>query len=231
MAKTGIEYQVSKIGAIIIARDQSTRCPGKALADVCGEPALLRMINRVRQANYIHDVIIATTEDSPRIVDFCKDYKISYSVGSTDDILDRTYWCAKEHKLDLIFRTWGDCIVIDPVVINEVINDHLSFGSDYTYLVGYPKGINGGVLEFQTLEYLWNTIEDPEWRAWFQRWCCKNMKTRGYSFYKPLDSISWCVDYPKNLEFTRIVFKELGDHLFAWEEVLELWLKLNPLPI
>ena len=228
MTKTGVEYDAAKIGMIIIARDHSVRCPGKALADVAGKPALWQMVHRISQANYIHDVIIATTEDSPRIIEFCKEYGISYSVGNAEDILDRTYQCAKEHKLDIIARSWGDCLVLDPVVVNELINDHLSFGYDYTYLIGYPKGINAGVLSFDKLEYAWKTITDRKWRMWFQRWFCLNMKARGYSYFKPLDSISWCVDYPQDLEFNRLVFEQLGDHLFTWEEVLELWLKTYP---
>jgi len=217
------EYDIAKIGMVIIARDHSTRCPGKALADVEGKPALVRMVDRCRKANYIHDVIIATTEDSPRIVEMCKENDISYFIGSEDDILDRTYQCAKAYKLDIIARSWGDCIVLDPFVLNELINDHLSFGYDYTYLVGYPKGINAGVLEFDVLEHAWKTIEDVQWRLWFQRWFCKNMKSRGYSHYEPLDSISWCVDYPVDLEFVRFVYRKMGRDDFKWQEVLELW--------
>ena len=63
------EYPMTSVGAIIIAREHSERCPGKALADIEGKPALYRMVERVREANYIEDVIIATSYDSPTSVD------------------------------------------------------------------------------------------------------------------------------------------------------------------
>lgn len=219
----GNEYSMINVGAVIIARDHSTRCPDKALALIEGEPALWRMIERVWFSNYITNVVIATTEDSPRIIDFCKEYKISYTVGSVEDVLDRTYQAAKEHNLDYIVRSWGDCIMIDPYIMNEVINDHLSFGYDYTYMVGYPKGLNCGVLSKEALEKAWNTIVDPKDRMFFQRWFAKNLKTREFSYHKTLDSVSWCVDYPADLEFVRKVFKELynKDKPFTMNDVFE----------
>lgn len=226
----GNEYPMLKVGMVIIARDHSTRLPGKALADVEGKPALLRMVERVRKANYITDVIIATSDDSPRIIDFCKENNIHYSVGSVEDVLDRTYKAAKKYELDIVVRSWGDCILIDPYVVNEVINDHLSFGYDYTYNVGYPKGLNCGVLDFSALEKAWKEIKLPSDRMFFQRWFAKNLKTREYKYYKTLDSISWCVDYAEDLEFVRYVFREMqlkGHDNFRWKEVLGLWEKWN----
>lgn len=221
----GNEYPMTNIGAVIMARDQSTRCPGKALADIMGEPALYRMVERVRVANYIMDVVIATSEDSPRIVDFCQKYGIHCTIGDINDTLSRTYKSALEHNIGTVVRLWGDSILIDPYVVNDVINHHLGYGADYTYNIGFPKGLNCHVLDFNMLKELHETLTEPIDRMFWARWVMKNKNSIAYSNYKPLDSVSFCVDYPDDLEFTRHVFEKQNGKIFRWEEVLPLWLE------
>ena len=44
--------------AFIQARMGSTRLPGKVLADIAGQPALLRIVNRVRAAELVDTVVV-----------------------------------------------------------------------------------------------------------------------------------------------------------------------------
>ena len=50
--------------AIVQARMESTRVPGKILMDLAGEPMLVRCMNRVRRASLVDDVLVATTDRS-----------------------------------------------------------------------------------------------------------------------------------------------------------------------
>ena len=222
----GKEYQMINVGAVIVARDHSTRCPGKVLADLHGEPLLYRMVERLRVANYITDVVVATSEDSPRIIDFCKQYDIHCTVGSVDDMLSRTTKAADEYELDIIARVWGDCPIIDPYLVNDILNHHIGYYSDYTYNIGFPKGLNCHVIEHNVLKELDKELQSPRDRMWFARWLMINRKTREYSNYKHLDSISWCVDYPEDLEFARYVYSKLykKGEPFRWEGVMPIWL-------
>jgi len=45
--------------AIIPARYDSSRFPGKALADLCGKPMIVHVYERVRQARGLEAVIVA----------------------------------------------------------------------------------------------------------------------------------------------------------------------------
>lgn len=58
-----------KILGIIPARFESTRFPGKPLADIDGMPLIQRVYNQVSMSDYLDEVIIAT--DHPLIMEKC----------------------------------------------------------------------------------------------------------------------------------------------------------------
>ena len=66
-------------GAVIQARMNSSRLPGKILSKIDGEPLLGILVNRLRHAKTLDKIIVATTgspKDGP-IVEFCQKETIS----------------------------------------------------------------------------------------------------------------------------------------------------------
>ncbi len=101
----------------------STRLPGKVLLDLGGRPVLERMIERVKRAKNVTETVVATTTDASddAIVELCKKLDTPVFRGSLPDVLDRYYQCALEYKADYVVRLTGDCPLIDPELIDEVI--------------------------------------------------------------------------------------------------------------
>ena len=64
--KEGIKM---KITAVIPARYDSTRFPGKPLVDICGKPMVWWVYQEAKKVNEYEDVIIAT--DSEKIITVC----------------------------------------------------------------------------------------------------------------------------------------------------------------
>ena len=98
------------IMAIIQARMGSTRLPGKMMAMVAGEPLIWHVVHRVRQAQTVDEVVLATSS-SPRddvIAQFCRERDIACYRGSENDLLDRFYQASKEHRADAVVRVCGD---------------------------------------------------------------------------------------------------------------------------
>lgn len=62
--------------AIIPARYQSTRFPGKPLADICGKPMLWWVYSRIKDINVFMDVVCAIDDERIRIV--CEKLNINY---------------------------------------------------------------------------------------------------------------------------------------------------------
>lgn len=52
---------MGKVNVIVAARMTSSRLPGKILMELGGRPALVCLIERLKQSKYIHNIVIATT--------------------------------------------------------------------------------------------------------------------------------------------------------------------------
>lgn len=111
----------------------STRLPGKVLLDLSGEPVLMRVVERVRQAKKVSDVIVATSVDSSDdvIFKFCRVRNIRVTRGALDDVLARYDLAASQSDADVIVRITSDCPLIDPHIIDECIGAFEEGGYDY----------------------------------------------------------------------------------------------------
>lgn len=151
------------IYAIVQARMGSTRVPGKVMLDLCGSPVIEHVINRLKKSTLIDEIIIATSEDpnNQPLIDFCIKNGTSYFVGSEDDVLDRYYQTAKANNIndeDIVIRITSDCPLIDPFVVDKVIEEHISTNNDYTANViecTYPDGLDCEVFNFSILKDTW----------------------------------------------------------------------------
>ena len=105
-----------KVIAIIQAHMSSTRLPGKILKPLCGEPALYRMIERVRQSKLLDDIVIATSTLScdDIIVKKCNEWGVCTFRGSDTDVLSRYWGAAQEYPADVYVRITSDCPCFDP---------------------------------------------------------------------------------------------------------------------
>src|SRR5512133_4166659 len=112
-----------RVVAIIQARMSSTRLPGKVLLDIGGRTVLDRMIERVKHSKLVSETVVATTTDSSDdpIVALCEQLGTLVFRGSLPDVLDRYYQCARQFKAEIVVRLTGDCPLIDPELIDDVI--------------------------------------------------------------------------------------------------------------
>ena len=146
-----------KIAAIIQARITSTRLPGKVLMDIEGKPMLWHVINRLKFSEKLDNIILAIpdTKESDVLEKFVKENNIKYFRGSKEDVLSRYYETAKKFKIDVIVRITSDCPLIDPKIVDLVIQKHLDSETDYTSNTlerTFPRGLDVEVFNFKVLE-------------------------------------------------------------------------------
>jgi 3-deoxy-manno-octulosonate cytidylyltransferase (CMP-KDO synthetase) len=113
--------QASRIVALIPARYDSSRFPGKALADLCGKPMIVHVYERVRQARGLENVIVAT--DDRRIADVVTRYggaaRMTQSSHRTGT--DRIAEVALDLDCDIVVNPQGDEPLLDPRMIEDVV--------------------------------------------------------------------------------------------------------------
>lgn len=150
----------SKIAAIIQARLGSTRLPGKILKEVSGMPILWHVVNRLSYSKLIDEIIIATTDlaEDDRVQDFCERNNILFYRGSSEDVLSRYYETASKFEAGAIIRITSDCPVIDPVIIDRMLEyylkENLSGSMDYLNNVmprTFPRGLDTEIFSFRAL--------------------------------------------------------------------------------
>ncbi len=99
--------------AVIPARYQSSRMPGKPLADILGRPMIWWVYEEARKCPALDGVLIAT--DDERIVEVCRRYGMNWEMTSPDhDTPTGRIWeVSTRVEADLYLQVMGDEPLID----------------------------------------------------------------------------------------------------------------------
>ncbi len=112
---------MDKIIAVIPARYDSTRFPGKPLAHIMGKPMIQWVYERVKKSDTIVNVIVAT--DDRRIYDCVKDFGGNVCMtGECNSGTDRVYEAVKKLDFDVVINVQGDEPTIKSQEINELVD-------------------------------------------------------------------------------------------------------------
>ena len=113
-----------KTVAVIPARYASTRLPGKPLKDICGKPMIWWVYDRVKKAEKIDRIIVAT--DDKRIVDCCDKYDIpSFMTGEHNTAANRLQELSKSIDADFYLQVNGDEPLIQYELLTMAIPDEV----------------------------------------------------------------------------------------------------------
>lgn len=150
----------------IEARMRSTRLPGKVLRPILGRPMLARMIERLRRVRFADGIVIATTDHpaDDEIVALATELGVGCHRGSESDVLGRVLGAARAAGAELIVETTGDCPLIDPGVIDQLIQTFHSNQVDYCANVmtpSYPRGLDAQVFSTRVLAEVAALTDDP----------------------------------------------------------------------
>ena len=219
------------IAAIVQARVGSRRLPGKTLADICGRPLLVHVIERIRPSRWVEEIVVATTdalEDRP-VLDLARPCGAVGVAGSVDDVLDRYYRAARAVSADLVLRVTADDPFRDPVLMDRVVgalqtDDTLDYAAtDSTF----PEGAGCEAFTFSALEKAWRRARLPSEREHVTPYILNHpeqFKTQIIAGDRDLSRYRWTVDYPADLRFAREIYARLyrPGRVFGMEALLAL---------
>jgi spore coat polysaccharide biosynthesis protein SpsF len=146
----------------------SSRLPGKIMKELNGKPILQHIIDFLKFSKMVEKIVIATTnlQEDDVVDSFAKKLGIDCFRGSSENVLDRFYKCAKKYKANLIIRLTADNPLINPKIIDDLINLCKKFDCDYAsncLNLTYPYGYSTcEIFTFSTLSKLYETQKDPK---------------------------------------------------------------------
>lgn len=226
--------KTKKTAAIIQARMGSSRLPGKVMKELTGKPVLWHVIERVKQAKNIDQIIIATTTHKRDKIIFEKaeEWGVKPYQGSEEDVLARYYEAANKYDIDTVVRITSDCPLIDPHIIDEIVGYYNKI--DYTLVTNagsdlnnrtYPRGLDTEVFSFEVLEKAYNKAEEKYQREHVTPYIYENYEDIFY--YKNNEDLSnyrLTLDTKEDFELIKILYDKLykGEHNFYLNEIIEV---------
>lgn len=205
--------------ATIEARMTSSRLPGKIMKEIIGRPLLERLVERVRRASLVDEVIVATTVNpqDDAVEKWAAQAGISIYRGSEDDVLLRVLEAAKAYSGDIIIELTGDCPLLDPAMIDEVVQFYLD--NDYDYVSNilertYPRGFDIQVFSTAVLDEVNRLTQDPADHEHVSLYIYEHperYRCGGLRAPEPLCAPDFrlCVDTADDLEVIRKIFDAL----------------------
>lgn len=111
----------------------SSRLPGKVLADLLGRPMLARLIERVAMASAVDRIVVATTvnPEDDAIESLARQLGVGCYRGSVEDVMGRVLEAAQVYGADHILALTGDNPLVDPELIDDVVEFYKSGEYDY----------------------------------------------------------------------------------------------------
>jgi len=220
------------IGCIIQARMGSSRLPGKAMKKLNNEiPMLKFQLEQLKFSRYINKIIIATTtlENDNFIIDFCEQNNLEYFRGSSEDVLDRYYNCAKKFEFPIIVRITSDNPLIDPEIVDKVINEFLNSKCDYMtteYPKTFPLGFAVEIFNFKSLEKAWKDSRLPSEREHVTPYLIKNkdlFEHKNYSYHQNISHLRCTVDTDDDFKLIEKIIKKIETRPIHLINVMELF--------
>jgi glutamate-1-semialdehyde 2,1-aminomutase len=208
----------------------SRRLPGKVLAQLGGVPLIELLLHRLARSREIGATVVAIPGDhgNEPLARFLHDRGHDVYAGSETDVLDRYYQAARSRGADVVVRVTGDCPLVDPAIVDEVIAAFRRSGAEYgsnTNPPTFPDGLDVEVFSFAALERAWHEAREPRDREHVTPYIVRSEGDRRVSVRHSTDLSGrrWTVDEPEDLAVLDRVVEHFGGRRdFSWLEVLAL---------
>jgi len=155
--------------AIIQARMGSSRLPGKVLLGLNCDPVLAHDVRRVRKATTIDTIIVATsTETADDVIEqICVERGIPVHRGSETNVQQRVFDAAIADDTDVVVRITADCPLLDPDVIDAVVETLQQTNADYASNIQqrtFPRGLDVEAFTFESFRRVHTEATEPHHR-------------------------------------------------------------------
>jgi len=210
----------------------STRLPGKVMKKIESNNTVLSyVISQLKNCKTLDKIIIATTtlDEDNIISDFANNNDIDCFRGSSDDVLDRHYQCAKKFSCTDIVRIPSDKPLIDPILVDKIVNEYKKNSFDYisNFLTEtFPSGAEVEIFSFKTLEKTWKEAKKPSEREHVVPYIMNNPKIfhlHNYSNTEDFSKLRYVVDRKEDLEVVKNIVARIDHRPILMEDIIKIF--------
>ncbi|MFH0977101.1 MAG: glycosyltransferase family protein [Spirochaetota bacterium] len=151
------------VTAIIQARMQSKRLPGKAMYTLGGKPLLYHVIERTKAIEHVDKVVLATGEgiENEPLINLALSMGIDVYAGSLDNVLERYYMASEKYGGEFIVRVTADNPFTDAEYASMIVDFALESKSDLCSLTNLPLGAAVEVIKKEALDQAYKMSSEP----------------------------------------------------------------------
>ena len=218
-----------KTSIILQARMGSSRLPGKVLKEINGITLLEFLLKQISYCKSIDEIIVATTTEKIDDVIFnkCKDLNVTVFRGSELNVLDRYYQCAKTYSIENIVRITADNPLIDPQIIDQVVEIYKKNQFDYVSnceVRTFPSGTEVEVFSFSSLQRAKNEAADKYELEHVTPYIINKEKFRIFCLKRDVNisHLRWTVDRKEDLIFIQKIYEQFRKEPILLEDILEI---------
>ncbi|MBY6930300.1 cytidylyltransferase domain-containing protein [Clostridium botulinum] len=156
-----------KVICIVQARMGSERLPGKVIKSVLGKPMILHTLDRLSKSRYIDKLVLATSEKETEepLVNICENAGYEVFRGDECNVLKRykdavDYYMQSDEDVAVV-RITGDCPLIDPIIVDNVITHFMMHDYDYVRLDvpnSFVRGFDVEVFSREAFNKAYDTV-------------------------------------------------------------------------
>ncbi len=222
----------ARILGVLQARTTSSRLPGKVLLPVLGRPMILRQIERLKRAQRMDALVLATSTDpsDDALAAAVATSGIPVHRGSLDNVLERFIGAAIPFHPEWVVRLTGDCPLADPQLIDRLITETLAAGADYgsTALAPtFPDGLDAEIVRFDLLRQIACEPRTSAEREHVTLVIHRNpdlFQLHSVTGSPNLSALRWTVDEPRDFTFVTAVYEALypSNPAFRTDDILRL---------
>lgn len=218
-----------KVVAIIQARMGSTRLKGKVLKRILDIPMIVITLKRLKKSKYIDKIVLATSnkKENDELCDVVKKAGFEVFRGDEDNVLKRYVDCIKCYSGDVVVRITGDCPLVDPIIVDNVISYYQINNYDYVRLDvpnTFIRGFDVEVFSKQVLFKTYSLAKEKKYTEHVTSYIYNHKDefsigiVKGNSFYNKNYRI--CVDTEEDFEVVRKIFEHFKDIYVSSKDVV-----------
>ena len=229
------------VGIIVQTRTGSTRLPGKVMMKADDKLLMVDyVINQLKHSKLHDEIVIATTDlkQDDVIFDYVTNRNIPCFRGDEKNVLERHYECAKKYAFSTIVRIPSDKPLIDPTIVDSVIEKFQSNSYDYIsnfsvdvndndrFIPSYPSGTEVEIFSFTALETAWKNATSEHDKEHVTPYIYSNLEKFNIltlKSEKDLSQFRWALDYENDLKLIRIIISKIQKRPILMNDILELF--------